>query len=80
MFVSLIVRMAAQNFLNKKIKALSEQITTKYVPFQDDIIQRQIVDFVRALKKVRDTKKIIKDTFNINIVPDIMTYLNDPDD
>jgi len=80
MFVSLIVPMAAQNFLNKKIKEISDQVTEKYKPFTEDIIHRQIVDYVRALHKIRSTKKLLKDRFNINITPDIVQYLNDPDD
>jgi len=72
--------MAAQNFLNKKIKEISDQVTDKYIPFKEEIIHRQIVDYVRALKKVRQVKKLLKDKFNINITPDIVQYLNDPDD
>jgi len=72
--------MGADAFLNTKITALSKLVTDKYVPFKSDIIQRQIVDFVRALKFIRKQKKLIDTKFNIDITPDIITYLEDPDD
>jgi len=72
--------MGAEAFLNTKIKILSALITDEYKPFRDDMIQRQIVDFVRALKLVRKNKKLIDDKFDINITPHIVTYLEDPED
>jgi len=72
--------MGADAFLNTKITALSKLVTSKYKPFTEDMIQRQIVDFVRALKFVRKQKKLIDTKFGINITPDIVTYLEDPDD
>lgn len=73
-------KMGADAFLNTKITALSKLVTDKYVPFKSDIIQRQIVDFVRALRLVRKNVKLIDTKFGINITPDIVTYLEDPDD
>jgi len=72
--------MAAEAFLNSKIKVLSKLVTDKYTPFKEDIIQRQIVDFVRALRLVRKQSKVINSKFGINIVPEIVMYLEDPDD
>ena len=72
--------MGADAFLNTKITALSKLVTSKYTPFVDNMIQRQIVDFVKALRLVRKNKKLIDDKFGINITPDIVTYLEDPDD
>jgi len=72
--------MGADAFLNSKITALSKLVTDKYKPFTEAMIQRQIVDFVRALKLVRKQTKVIDTKFGINITPDIVTYLEDPDD
>ena len=67
---------AAEVFLDARIDQLMKLINEANVPFNEETIHRQIVDFIRALRLVRKMARKINIKLGVNPIPSIVTYIN----
>ena len=72
--------MAAEAFLRTKLDQLANQVSEKYVKYDEDNVHRQIVDLARCLRELRKKNKKINTKLGIDPIPHIVTYLEDPVD